>query len=82
MFLSNIINSVLITQNQQNPDIKSQNIRVPQRLLPVIKAVCSSPQAIFNGTSFLNQNLLGTLSANLLFPKVKTAPDSDREGTK
>lgn len=31
--------------------------------------------------SFLSQNLLGTLSANLLFPKVKTAPDSDRKTT-
>lgn len=50
--------------------------------LPVIKAVCSSPHAIFNGTSFFSQNLLGTLSANLLFPKVKTAPDSDRKNKK
>lgn len=46
------------------------------KLLPVIKAVCSSPQAIFKGTSFFSQNLLGMLSENLLFPNVKTAPDS------
>ena len=45
--------------------------------LPVINAVCSSPQAIFRGVSFFSQNLLGMLSANLLFPKVKTAPDSE-----
>ena len=57
---------------------KSSQRRV-KCVLPVIKAVCSSPQAIFKGTSFLSQNLLGTFSANLLFPKVKTAPDSDRE---
>lgn len=50
-----------------------------RRVLLVMKAVCSSPQAIFNGMSFFNQNLLGTLSANLLLPKVKTAPDSVRE---
>lgn len=45
-------------------------------ILPVISAVCSSPQHILEGVSFFSQNLLGTLSANLLFPKVNTAPDS------
>lgn len=53
-----------------------------KHLPPVIKAVCSSPHAIFNGTSFLSQNLLGIFSANLLFPKVKTAPDSVRKKNK
>lgn len=46
---------------------------------PVIIAVCSSPQDISTGLSFLNQNLLGISSANLLFPNVKTAPDSETQ---
>lgn len=51
-------------------------------MLPVISAVCSSPQHILEGVSFFSQNLLGTLSANLLFPKVNTAPDSAPEKSK
>lgn len=68
--------SCLYHEENLTSDRKSSLCTVHQRIAPVIKAVCSSPQAIFNGTSFLSQNLLGTLSANLLFPKVKTAPDS------
>lgn len=51
-------------------------------MLPVISAVCSSPQHILEGVSFFSQNLLGTLSANLLFPKVNKAPDSGPEKSK
>lgn len=67
-----------LVMRKNNCAIDNEVCAAQYRAAPVIKAVCSSPQAIFNGTSFLSQNLLGTLSANLLFPKVKTAPDSAR----
>lgn len=47
-------------------------------MLPVIIAECSSPQEIWTTGSSRIQNLLAKLSANLVFPNVKTAPDSER----
>ena len=66
--------AIFVCPNPNWPQSLAPNVKT--RPLSATKQVCSSPHAICVTLSLRIQNLFGELSANLLLPKVKTAPVS------